>query len=133
LELGGFHGIHPYSLDIYLTVEVCDNDVEQIDLLVGSLAESPLPSGFGFSDTFFRIFVLMARRRLESDRFFTDDSTPEFVVSSSNVDIGVRCSKRRNSLYLKEYSHTIIFTNKLTYYNIQRLTNSRFTNILKHA
>jgi hypothetical protein len=52
----------------------------QIDLLVGSLAESPLPSGFGFSDTFFRIFVLMARRRLESDRFFTDDYTPELYT-----------------------------------------------------
>jgi len=60
--------------------EVYNNDVEQIDLLVGSLAESPLPSGFGFSDTFFRIFVLMARRRLESDRFFTDDYTPELYT-----------------------------------------------------
>ena len=33
----------------------------------------PLPPGFGFSDTAFRIFVLMATRRLKSDRFFTDD------------------------------------------------------------
>ena len=29
--------------------------------------------GFGFSDTAFRIFVLMASRRLNSDRFFTTD------------------------------------------------------------
>ncbi len=28
--------------------------------------------GFGFSDTAFRIFILMASRRLKSDRFFTD-------------------------------------------------------------
>ncbi len=47
-------------------------NVEQVDLLVGCLAE-PLPPGFGFSDTAFRIFVLMATRRLKSDRFFTDD------------------------------------------------------------
>lgn len=47
-------------------------DVEAVDLLVGCLAE-PLPPGFGFSDTAFRIFVLMATRRLKSDRFFTDD------------------------------------------------------------
>ena len=57
-----------------------DNDVEKIDLLVGSLAESPLPDGFGFSNTFFMIFSFMARRRLESDRFFTDDYKPELYT-----------------------------------------------------
>jgi hypothetical protein len=46
--------------------------IDQVDLLVGSLAEPP-PAGFGFSDTAFRVFVLMASRRLKSDRFFTDD------------------------------------------------------------
>lgn len=46
--------------------------VEEVDLLVGCLAE-PLPPGFGISDTAFRIFILMATRRLKSDRFFTDD------------------------------------------------------------
>ena len=35
------------------------------------------PPGFGFSDTAFRIFILMASRRLKSDRFFTEDFTPE--------------------------------------------------------
>ena len=35
------------------------------------------PPGFGFSDTAFRIFILMASRRLKSDRFFTADFTPE--------------------------------------------------------
>jgi hypothetical protein len=47
-------------------------DVERVDLLVGMLAED-LPDGFGFSDTAFRIFILMATRRLKSDRFFTSD------------------------------------------------------------
>lgn len=50
--------------------------VEQLDLLVGLLAEKP-PPGFGFSETAFRIFLLMAYRRLKSDRFFTTDFTPE--------------------------------------------------------
>jgi hypothetical protein len=50
-------------------------DVERVDLLVGLLAETP-PPGFGFSDTAFRVFVLMASRRLRSDRFFTTDFTP---------------------------------------------------------
>ena len=45
-------------------------DVERVDLMVGLYAE-PLPKGFGFSDTAFRVFILMASRRLKSDRFFT--------------------------------------------------------------
>lgn len=49
-----------------------DNDIEKVDLLVGCLAE-PLPQGFGFSDTAFRVFILMASRRLKSDRFIAGD------------------------------------------------------------
>jgi hypothetical protein len=52
------------------------NDIERVDLLVGMFAETPPPQ-FGFSDTAFRIFILMASRRLKSDRFFTTDFTPE--------------------------------------------------------
>jgi hypothetical protein len=55
---------------------VYEDDLERVDLQVGLYAESP-PPGFGFSDTAFRIFVLMASRRLNSDRFFTTDFTPE--------------------------------------------------------
>jgi hypothetical protein len=51
-------------------------DVEKVDLMVGLYAE-PKPPGFGFSDTAFRVFILMASRRLESDRFFTTDFRPE--------------------------------------------------------
>jgi hypothetical protein len=50
-------------------------DVERVDLTIGMFAE-PKPQGFGFSDTAFRIFVLMASRRLKSDRFFTVDYSP---------------------------------------------------------
>jgi hypothetical protein len=49
--------------------------VEKVDLLAGSLAEKR-PPGFGFSDTAFRVFILMASRRLKSDRFFSADFTP---------------------------------------------------------
>ncbi|HVK36619.1 MAG TPA: peroxidase family protein, partial [Microlunatus sp.] len=49
--------------------------VDDVDLTVGLYAETP-PAGFGFSDTTFRIFILMASRRLKSDRFFTTDFTP---------------------------------------------------------
>jgi hypothetical protein len=51
-------------------------DVDKVDLMIGMYAE-PKPVGFGFSDTAFRIFILMASRRLESDRYFTHDYTPE--------------------------------------------------------
>ena len=44
--------------------------------MTGLFAE-PLPPGFGFSETAFRVFVLMASRRLKSDRFFTDDYRAE--------------------------------------------------------
>jgi hypothetical protein len=51
-------------------------DLERVDLMVGLYAE-PLPKGFGFSDTAFRVFILMASRRLKSDRFFTIDYRPD--------------------------------------------------------
>ena len=55
--------------------EVYDGDIESVDLMVGNYAER-LPKGFAFSDTAFRIFILMASRRLKSDRFFTTDYRP---------------------------------------------------------
>jgi hypothetical protein len=48
------------------------------------LAETP-PRGFAFSDTAFRVFILMASRRLESDRFFTTDYRPE-VYTEAGMD-----------------------------------------------
>jgi hypothetical protein len=44
-----------------------------------------LPPGFGFSDTAFRVFILMASRRLKSDRFFTADFRPE-VYTQTGLD-----------------------------------------------
>jgi hypothetical protein len=51
-------------------------DPEAVDLMVGLYAEKP-PEGFAFSDTAFRVFILMASRRLKSDRFYTYDYRPE--------------------------------------------------------
>lgn len=52
--------------------DVYAGDLERVDTMVGLHAETP-PVGFGFSDTAFRIFILMASRRLKSDRFYTND------------------------------------------------------------
>jgi hypothetical protein len=59
--------------------EIYKGNIDRVDLLVGLLSED-LPKGFGFSDTAFRIFILMASRRLKSDRFFTDDFRPEIYT-----------------------------------------------------
>jgi hypothetical protein len=53
---------------------VYSGDIERVDLMVGMFAERR-PAGFAFSDTAFRIFILMASRRLNSDRFLTRDYT----------------------------------------------------------
>jgi|tagenome__1003787_1003787.scaffolds.fasta_scaffold20889467_1 hypothetical protein len=65
--------------DAALAAEISDvygGDIEKVDLMVGLFAEKR-PTGFAFSDTAFRIFILMASRRLNSDRFFTEDFRPE--------------------------------------------------------
>jgi Animal haem peroxidase len=59
--------------------EVYNNDIDSVDLMVGLFAED-LPEGFGFSDTAFRVFILMASRRLKSDRFFTKDYRAEIYT-----------------------------------------------------
>lgn len=72
-------------------------DVERVDTIVGMFAEKQ-PKGFGFSDTAFRVFILMASRRLNSDRFFTKDFTPEmytpegltWVQNTTMIDILLR-------------------------------------------
>ena len=73
--------------DPELAKEIADvygGDIDLVDTLVGLLAE-PLPKGFGFSDTAFRIFILMASRRLKSDRFFTVDYRAE-VYTQAGLD-----------------------------------------------
>jgi hypothetical protein len=56
--------------------DVYGGKLEDLDLIPGVMAED-FPEGFAFSDTAFRIFILMASRRLNSDRFFTDSFTDD--------------------------------------------------------
>ena len=56
-------------------------DIDAVDPMVGMYAEAP-PKGFGFSDTAFRVFILMASRRIKSDRFFTEDFRPEVYTKT---------------------------------------------------
>ncbi|KAL8234669.1 hypothetical protein R6Q59_020769 [Mikania micrantha] len=52
--------------------QVYGDDVEKLDLLVGIHAEKKI-KGFAICETAFFIFVLIASRRLEADRFFTSN------------------------------------------------------------
>jgi Animal haem peroxidase len=80
---------------------VYSNDIERMDLIVGMFAEKR-PEGFAFSETAFRIFILMASRRLNSDRFFTKDFTPE-VYTQVGMD-WIR-DNTMSTILLRHYPH----------------------------
>jgi len=64
--------------------DVYGDDIDKVDLLVGLFAGAR-PPGFAFSETAFRVFLLMAARRLSSDRFFTS-SYREDVYTRAGID-----------------------------------------------
>jgi hypothetical protein len=79
--------------------QVYGGDLEKVDLMTGLFAE-PLPPGLGFSETAFRIFLLMASRRLKSDRFFTDDFRPEIYT-----EFGIDFLKKNTMLHVLKRHH----------------------------
>ncbi|KAI3735612.1 hypothetical protein L6452_15119 [Arctium lappa] len=72
--------------------EVYGDDVEKLDLLVGLHAERKI-KGFAISETAFFIFVLIASRRLEADRFFTTNFN-----SQTYTDEGLEWINKTESL-----------------------------------
>lgn len=54
------------------------DNIEDVDTVVGWLAEFTRPHGYAISETQFHVFILNASRRLFSDRFFTSSFRPEF-------------------------------------------------------
>ncbi|CAH3034753.1 unnamed protein product [Porites lobata] len=75
-----FEKLTPNMKHSSLLKELYDDDIEKLDLLIGCLAEEPRPDGYGFGETAFNIFVLMASRRLQTDRFMTDDFTSDIYT-----------------------------------------------------
>ena len=57
--------------------DVYGGNVDKLDLLIGTLAEEERPTGFGFGETLFQIFILNASRRLQADRFYTESYNEE--------------------------------------------------------
>lgn len=83
--VGSFDELTGGNSELAREVEkIYEGDLEKVDLLIGALCE-PLPKGFGFSDTAFRVFILMASRRLKSDRFLATEWRPE-VYSREGMD-----------------------------------------------
>jgi hypothetical protein len=61
------------------------DNIEDLDAMVGWLAESTRPHGFAISETQLQVFILNASRRLFSDRFLTSSFRPAFYT-----DFGVQ-------------------------------------------
>ena len=61
------------------------DNIEDVDNIVGWLAEYTRPHGFAISETQFHVFIINASRRLFSDRFFTSSFRPE-IYSHAGFD-----------------------------------------------
>jgi hypothetical protein len=57
------------------------DNIEDLDAMVGWLAEFARPHGFAISETQFQVFILNASRRLFSDRFLTSSFRPAFYTN----------------------------------------------------
>jgi len=80
-----FTDITPNSALAEKLRDIYNDDVEMIDVMIGSYAEGYRPPGYGFGETSFQIFIAMASRRLMADRFFTDDFRAE-IYSAEGLD-----------------------------------------------
>ncbi|HEY4000896.1 MAG TPA: peroxidase family protein [Candidatus Xenobia bacterium] len=80
--------------------KVYGNDVEKLDMLIGTLAEAHRPENFGFGETLFQIFIVNASRRLQADRFFTTSYNEETYTKE-----GLEWIDRSNmkSILLRQY------------------------------
>jgi hypothetical protein len=59
--------------------------INRMDALVGTLAEGIRPACYGFGETLFQVFTVMATRRIQADRFLTTDYTPA-VYTPEGID-----------------------------------------------
>ncbi|KAE8669576.1 Alpha-dioxygenase 1 [Hibiscus syriacus] len=68
--------------------EVYGDDVEQLDIMVGLMAEKKI-KGFAISETAFIVFLLMASRRLEADSNIDTDGSVSIQGHSVSLAIGL--------------------------------------------
>ncbi|THU47436.1 hypothetical protein C4D60_Mb09t15490 [Musa balbisiana] len=84
--------------------EIYGDDVEKLDLLVGLMAEKKI-KGFAISETAFVVFILMASRRLEADRFFTSYFNEKTYTKRGFKWVNTTESLR--DVLLRHYPHTV--------------------------
>jgi hypothetical protein len=83
--------------------DVYHGNIDDVDTMIGLYAE-PRPQGFGFSDTAFRVFILMASRRLKSDRFFTDCYNEKYYTKAGMSWIDNNSMK---TVLLRHFGHEL--------------------------
>jgi hypothetical protein len=79
-----FHALADGNAEHAREIEQVYETVEDVDLVVGLMADRK-PAGFAISDTAFRVFLLMAARRLRSDPFFTTNFNAD-VYTQEGLD-----------------------------------------------
>ncbi|MCX6521493.1 MAG: peroxidase [Actinobacteria bacterium] len=101
-----FEDLNPDPAVVRAIREVYGDNVESLDLMVGTLAEGHRPSGFGFGETMFQIFIINASRRLQADRFYTDDYRPEVYTPEGMQWVDDATLKRVILRHLPELERT---------------------------
>jgi hypothetical protein len=56
--------------------------IDRLDAVVGFMVEATRPTCYGFGETLFQVFTVIATRRIQADRFYTDDFTPEVYTQA---------------------------------------------------
>jgi hypothetical protein len=109
--IDNFEELTNNSEDVATLRDIYNDDVEQLDLLVGSLAEKDRYPGYAFGNTPFWIFAIMASRRLMADPFFSDYFTEdvytkgglEHVQKTTMADVIVRhFPELKDQFYVKK-------------------------------
>lgn len=79
-QMENFEELTSNQEDLKTLKELYNDDIEKVDLIVGSLAEKDRYPGYAFGNTPFYIFAVMASRRLMADPFYSDYFTKEYYT-----------------------------------------------------
>lgn len=107
--VASFEELVPNNVELREAIrKVYNNDIEKVDTVIGSLSEWPdrTPKTMGFSASTFLEFILMASRRVQADRFYTEDFRPEIYTPEGIARVrglnGMRELIERNAPDLKD-------------------------------
>ncbi len=81
VPLKSFEELTPNQEHLQKLKKIYRNDIEKLDMLIGTMAEDKRPTGFALGETQFQLFLLNATRRLQTDRFFTDCYSEKYYTA----------------------------------------------------